>query len=196
VDANGSIRSDLVWTPLKYGSATATSEGVRELDVPAARAVSSVSEAYQMTKPGVIREIAIQLPGTDSHPVDLHITDTRGKVHVEVRTDNGQLASSLRDHVGDLVERLDASGYRMQPAEIREEAKLAAVAALAESNSTRDQARHVEREQPPGRDGGSHPGQQQQQQGHPRGNRPRWLEEIRKDFQAMENRQENNHGNL
>lgn len=132
-------------------------------------------------RPGAVREIAIQLPGSDARPVDLHIVETGGKVHVEVRTDDSRLASTLRDNVGELVQKLDHSGYHAETTTKRDEP--------AVGSTTRDQG------QSGGNGSNSHEHQQQQQQqGHPRGNRPRWLEEIRKNFMNQAAKQENENG--
>lgn len=143
---------------------------------PAVRVPEPVLET---AKTAPIRELSLQLPSAGDKAVDLHIVDDRGKLHVEVRTSDVQLASSLRDNVGDLVQKLDHSGYRT---ESRDQVG-ATGATSGSSQSGPDGGKpSTEQDRQPGGQGG-HSGQPQQQ-GHGRGNRPRWLEEIVTNFRA------------
>ncbi len=138
---------------------------------------TEIPETPAAPKAGPLREIALSVPGREE-AVNLHIVDDRGKLHVEVRTSDPQLASSLRDNVGDLVQKLDHSGYRVESTGSTQ----VAAGHQTKSGPEQDQA---------GGQGSRHPGQeQQQQQGQGRGNRPRWLEEIVRNFQVTEQEQE------
>ena len=120
-----------------------------------------------------LREIAVRLPGNTDAPVDLRIAEDRGKLHVEVRTSDPELASSLRDNVGDLVQKLDRTGYRAESVSTHEQVRSAAATTRQDSDNGGQ----------PGGQGGGQTGQGHQH-GHGRGNRPRWLEEIVRNFQA------------
>lgn len=57
------------------------------------------------------REISLRIPGTDSQPVDLRVTERGGKVQVSVRTPDSNLAEAMRSNLGDLVGRLEQRGF-------------------------------------------------------------------------------------
>lgn len=166
-----------------FFSTTSTQINTERAPAPepaAAPAVIQVPEpARETAKSAPIRELSLQLPAGGDKSVDLHIVDDRGKLHVEVRTSDVQLASSLRDNVGDLVQKLDHSGYRTEARD-----QVAATGAASRSNQSGPDGgkSSSEQDRQPGGQGG-HSGQPQQQ-GHGRGNRPRWLEEIVTNFRA------------
>ncbi len=148
--------------------------------------VAPLDSAAETMRPAAIREIALSLPDQDSKGVDLHIVDKGGKVHIEVRTDDTQLAASLRNNVGDLVQKLDTAGYRTETISAQEDKPSSTSTVFADHRATHiGQKSALENDQPSSGGNGGHPGQQQQeqQQGHHRGNRPRWLEEIRRNLQ-------------
>ncbi|MEO5922879.1 MAG: hypothetical protein ABIR70_03535 [Bryobacteraceae bacterium] len=60
------------------------------------------------------REIAVRISAPDAAPVDLHVKERGGEVHVAVRTADTELQTSLRQDLGTLVERLDHSGFRAE----------------------------------------------------------------------------------
>lgn len=139
----------------------------------------------QPAKAGALREITIQLPGAEAKPVDLHIIEDRGKVHVEVRTSDTQLASSLRDNVGDLVQKLDHSGFRTESVSTHKDAVAASPAgSQSQFSNNNGNKPAADQEHSDGR-GGGQPGQQRQQE-QGRGNRPRWLEEIVRNFHTVQ----------
>ncbi|MGI8742868.1 MAG: flagellar hook-length control protein FliK [Bryobacteraceae bacterium] len=61
--------------------------------------------------PQPTRQISLKLTGTESGSVDVRISERAGKVQVDVRTPDGQLARTLRADLGDLVGRLDKRGF-------------------------------------------------------------------------------------
>lgn len=140
------------------------------------------------SKAAPLREITLKVSGDSDRPVDLHIVNERGKLHVEVRTSDPQLASSLRENVGDLIQKLDRAGFREdfhQGAPIRADSSQAGGPGHQNGHSGNGAQR-----QNTGNGGDGQPGHQQQQdQG--RGNRPRWLEEIVRNFHSSEEEKEN-----
>jgi hypothetical protein len=165
--------------PASVPQAFETPSAKEQLPAPHVARVAEVETVPRPTihRAGPIREIAIQLDRAEARPVDLHIVESGGRVHVEVRTDDPRLASTLRDNVGELVQKLDHSGYHAETMPLRDE--------RAVNATVRDQ----------GQSGGqgSHSHHQQQQE-HPRGNRPRWLDEIRKNFMNQSRAQEDDNG--
>jgi hypothetical protein len=61
------------------------------------------------------------LEGKKQDSIQVRVTDRAGEVRVAVHTGDGELAHSLRGQLGELVTRLEQTGYRTQtwqPAEI------------------------------------------------------------------------------
>jgi hypothetical protein len=178
-------------TPVSMTPSSALSE--RQPQVAGQPSVhrASVPEPAADTKAAPLREITLKVGGDSDRSVDLHIVNERGKLHVEVRTSDSQLAASLRDNVGDLVQKLDRSGFRAEPASIHESSPISSGSSQRGDLGNESGHNPGRGEQQSGSQGGdSQPGQHQQQ-GQGRGNRPRWLEEIVKNFQSSEQEKEN-----
>jgi hypothetical protein len=63
---------------------------------------------------GPLKEIAIRVPESSGRNVDVHLVERGGKLTVDVRTANPDLAETLRAHVGDLVTQLDSTGFHTE----------------------------------------------------------------------------------
>jgi hypothetical protein len=61
-----------------------------------------------------IHEMSLRLPGAESH-VDVQVSDRAGRIQVEVRTADPDLAKSLQTNLGDLVGHLEEKGFRTEP---------------------------------------------------------------------------------
>jgi hypothetical protein len=144
----------------------------------------------QTAKDAPLREITLKLPGNADKSVDLHIVDERGKLHVEVRTSDAQLASSLRDNVGELVQKLDRSGFHAETTSGHESAPISTGAAQGSGLGNESGHKPGGGEQQTAGQGGDGQAGQQHQQGQGRGNRPRWLEEIVRNFHSSEQEKE------
>ena len=78
------------------------------------------------TKPEALRDLDLVIPGRVSEgkkqdSIQVRLTDRAGEVRVAVHTGDSELAHSLRGQLGELVTRLEQTGYRTQtwqPAEI------------------------------------------------------------------------------
>jgi hypothetical protein len=78
------------------------------------------------TKPEALRDLDLVIPGRVSEgkkqdSIQVRVTDRAGEVRVAVHTGDSELAHSLRGQLGELVTRLEQTGYRTQtwqPAEI------------------------------------------------------------------------------
>jgi hypothetical protein len=93
---------------------------VRVERVERVEVVARAEPVQQRAPAAVVREIAIQLPGLEAKPVAVHVVERRGKVQVEVLTDDPRLAESLRANSGELVERLQGQGYTARVEAIEE----------------------------------------------------------------------------
>ncbi|MGH7867776.1 MAG: hypothetical protein ACREP9_09155, partial [Candidatus Dormibacteraceae bacterium] len=74
----------------------------------------SNTEINPPARPQPAREIALRLPMGNSPTVDLRISERAGAVHVAVRTQDTDLARSLRSDIGELVGRLDRKGFETE----------------------------------------------------------------------------------
>ena len=146
--------------------------------------------ATETVKAAPLREISLKVRGDTDAGVDVHILEDKGKVHVEVRTADSHLATSLRENVGDLVGNLDKSGYRTESLKTHQDSPTVSATDGAQQASTNTGGRQSSAEQDPMAGQGGQSGQQHQQ-GHGRGNRPRWLDEIVRNFDPTVQEKEN-----
>ncbi len=63
---------------------------------------------------GVAQEIAIRIAPPDSPAVDLRIVERAGQVHVDVRTSDTSMQTSLRQDLGTLTNSLQRAGYHAE----------------------------------------------------------------------------------
>jgi len=63
---------------------------------------------------GSTHAIAVRISAPDAVPVDLHIAERGGEVRVSVRTADAELQTSLRQDLGNLVDRLEHSGFHAE----------------------------------------------------------------------------------
>ncbi len=80
-------------------------------EVSPAPATQTVEEPKAAARPSATHEIAVRVSAPDSAPVDLHVKQRGSAVHVAVRTANEGLQASLRHDLGNLVDRLQESGF-------------------------------------------------------------------------------------
>ncbi len=159
---------------------------------PASVRPAEPSAPADAPKAAPLRELTIKVSDNSDQPVVLHIVNEHGKLHVEVRTSDPQLASSLRENVGDLVQKLDRSGFRAESTSSHENSPF--TTSSAQGSDLGNAAGHKPgsgEQQNAGQGSDQQSGQQQQQQGQGRGNRPRWLEELVRNFQSSEEKKEN-----
>jgi hypothetical protein len=158
---------------------------VRELTAP--QAPANVPEPPAVSSPPAVRqtaarEIALRVAAPDAAPVDIHVSQRGGQVHVAVRTPDAALGSSLRQDLGTLVSSLDRAGYRAEVftpssltahsvAEFRtQSAQQQDASASGERGSSHDPDRHS----------GGRGNQQQQQQHRQRDHHAAWIEFLEK----------------
>jgi hypothetical protein len=123
------------------------------------------------TVPVEARTLSLRVGDAADQRVDLRISEHQGEVRVSVRTADEDLASSLRDNLGDLVQKLEQSGLHAENWQPTHAASAA--------------GDHADRQRDNDFTGGQQPGQQQQQQsrgGHhgqqQDSKRGLWFEEI------------------
>jgi hypothetical protein len=112
--------------------------------------------------------ISLRLTDTADQRIELKVTDHAGEVKVAVRTADADLAGSLRENLGDLVHKLEQSGFRAETWH------------PGQSGTTAND--HWENPQEARSSSGNHPGQQQQpgdgRQRRRQHEQSRWIEEM------------------
>ena len=93
--------------------------------LPAAAEEPLSPQAHQ-AKPEPLRELSLVVPGRQAEgrtqgSVEVRVLERAGEVRLSVRTPDTELANSLRQQLGDLVGRLEQTGYQAEtwrPAEV------------------------------------------------------------------------------
>jgi hypothetical protein len=140
-------------------------------DRPVVSEIAMAVDPKTVVSPQPAREISLRLTGEDSTNVDVQLRERAGQIQVAVRTDDPQLAKSLQSDLGELISRLESSGYKTEgwtPVAGR-----LAAAAPAESGSLGSQG------QP--QHSGSGSGQQQRQEEKYQSNQrqqPKWMAQV------------------
>ena len=133
---------------------------------PAASATPAISTN------GSTQEISFRLSQPAAPPVDLHVTERGGEIHVSVRTPDATLETSLRQNLSTLANSLERAGYHA-------ETFVPQISSQRSSNSRDDSDSSHPDWSGRGNSGGSHNGGRQQ----PRDQRQKsWI-------QALENAQ-------
>jgi hypothetical protein len=143
-------------------------------------------ETNTTIRPQPIREISLRLTDKASNPVDIQVAQRAGHVQVAVRTPDQELSSSLQTHLGDLVGRLEAKGYKTESWIPSATAHTAAAASESAQNSNPQNSN-------PGHDqpgnSGSWGGEKQQGQDPSDSGRrqhARWMNEVEQSIQGEE----------
>lgn len=180
--------NDRIVSPAATALTSPRTEEATTLEAPVPMRPAAAEAPADAFRSVPLREIALKVHGDANSGVDVRILDNKGKVHVEVRTADNHLATSLQENIGDLVGSLDKSGYRT---ELGGHDSTTTVSATGSSQQlTSDNGRHPASDQGSMAGQGGHSGQQHQQ-GQGRGNRPRWLEEIVRNFDPAVQEKEN-----
>jgi hypothetical protein len=156
-----------------------TSASQPEFEAPKAETLTTkVDERPKAVEP--LRNLSIQLPRSNSDPVEVRLTQQSGEVHVAVRTADPDFANELREGLPDLVGRLRETGFRTdtwRPA--------SGVPAGGPAPETQNTTSHTHGSDYQSNSGGSqqHGGQRNQNQQ----NIPRWVEELESSITAGAN---------
>jgi hypothetical protein len=136
----------------------------------ALRTSESNLAADPQPRAGTAQEISIRIAQPDASTIDLRVVERSGQLHVDVRTSDAAMQSSLRQDLGTLTSSLDRAGYHSET--FTPSAALGRTAAGAQTSNQDDQ-----RDQSQNRGGSgdfSEGRRQQQQQKRP----STWLEEM------------------
>jgi hypothetical protein len=153
-------------TATQSAAAPATpSQGTAE----ALRTSESNLAAAPQSRSGAAQEITIRIEQPDASPVDLRVVERSGQVHVDVRTPDAAMQTSLRQDLGTLTNSLQRAGYHTEM--FTPSSALGRTASSAQAGNQDDH-----RDSSPNRGGGdfSQGRRQQQQQKRP----STWLEEL------------------
>jgi hypothetical protein len=119
---------------------------------------------------GAAQEISIRIAQPDVSPVDLRVVERSGQVHVDVRTSDPAMQTSLRQDLGTLTNSLERAGYHSETfAPSSTPGRTASSAQMSNQDDRHDQSQNR------GGTGDFSGGRRQQQQQK----RPStWLEEL------------------
>jgi len=129
-----------------------------------------------------LRHIALQV-GQNADAVRVDVVERGGQVHVAVRTPDQELTGSLRDHLGDLVARVERSGFRSE--------SWIPPATTQESREQPAQQQGHAQQQPGREDNPQGRQQQQQRQQQDAQDAPQWLREMQRLMTAQDTPKEN-----
>jgi hypothetical protein len=104
-----------------------STEAPRQSAEPAATALRPATEPEApRTARQSAPEISVRLPESDGNPVSIRLRAAGDGVRVAVRTPDTNLASRLREQVGDLLGRLEESGWagRIDPVGVEETSRV------------------------------------------------------------------------
>lgn len=80
----------------------------------ALRSADSAMPAQSPARSGPVQEISIRIAQPDASPVDLRVVECSGRVHVDVRTNDASMQTSLRQDLGALTNSLQRAGYQAE----------------------------------------------------------------------------------
>jgi hypothetical protein len=70
--------------------------------------------AAPQLRTGAVQEISIRIAPPDAPPVDLRVVERSGQVHIDVRTPDAGMQTSLRQDLGTLTNSLQRAGYHTE----------------------------------------------------------------------------------
>ncbi|HTB10095.1 MAG TPA: hypothetical protein VK752_00915 [Bryobacteraceae bacterium] len=123
------------------------------------------------SRSGAAQEISIRIAQPDAAPVDLRVIERGGLVHVDVRTSDPAMQTSLRQDLGTLTNSLERAGYH---SETFTSTTTLSRAASSSQTSNQDDRQDASQNRNGGGDFSGGRRQQQQQQKRP----SPWLEEL------------------
>ncbi len=136
----------------------------------ALRTSESNLAAAPPSRTGVAQEITIRIEQPDASPVDLRVVERAGQVHIDVRTPDAAMQTSLRGDLGTLTNSLQRAGYQTEM--FTPSSTLGRTTSSAQTSNRDD---HQDSSQNRGGSGDSSEGRRQQQQ---QKRSSTWLEEL------------------
>jgi hypothetical protein len=96
-------------------AAAPKTDATHALDRPADVRSADVDQAPPAsTNLTAVRDVRLQVSGSDNQRVDVRVMDRGGELRVSVRADDPSLVRSLQDNVGDLSTRLDQARFQSE----------------------------------------------------------------------------------
>jgi Flagellar hook-length control protein FliK len=151
-------------------SAAPAAETPSQATAEALRTSESNLAATPQSRTGAAQEITIRIERPDASPVDLRVVERAGQLHVDVRTPDGAMQTSLRADLGTLTNSLQRAGYHTETF-----TPSTTLGRTASSAQTSNQDDHQDSSQNRG-GSGSFSGDRRQQQQQKRSGT--WLEEL------------------
>lgn len=138
----------------------------------ALRTAESNLPAAPQLRTAAAQEISVRIAQADSSTIDLRVVERSGQLHVDVRTTDAAMQTSLRQDLGTLTNSLNRAGYH---SETFTPSSTLGRAALSSQMNNRDDSQNQDQSQKHGGSGGFSGGRRQQQQQKRTG---LWLEEL------------------
>lgn len=153
--------------------------------MPAAASELDYAPPRTPAAPDSRHELSLLIPGRSAegkNPVEVRVVERAGEVQVAVRTKDAQLAHVLREDLGQLVSRLESSGYR---AETWHPAETTAGVRPSGQSQAGDLDGHDSPNLAQDQRGGS--GGQSQQGKHPQQGQPEWVDALEQSIDERQN---------
>jgi len=149
-------RPDSSRAPQPAAEPRAAEPGAAEMDPPAAQSANHAQ----------VRDVRMQLTGSENQRVDVRVLDRGGELRVSVRADDPSLVRSLQDNMADLSTRLDQAHFRPEIWAPRTEA-------VSRSDSSSTNGRTLSN----GNESSGRDGQGRQQNGR-QNQQPAWMDDF------------------
>ena len=94
--------------------AAARADAAHAIDQPVSVRSADVDQTPAPAANNTIRDVRLQVTGSDDQRVDVRVMDRGGELRVSVRADDPSLVRSLQDNVGDLSTRLDQAHFQSE----------------------------------------------------------------------------------
>jgi hypothetical protein len=94
--------------------ATARADTAHAIDQPVSVRSADVDQTPAPSANNTIRDVRLQVTGSDDQRVDVRVMDRGGELRVSVRADDPSLVRSLQDNVADLSTRLDQAHFQSE----------------------------------------------------------------------------------
>jgi hypothetical protein len=94
--------------------AAARADAAHAIDQPVSVRSADIDNPPAPTANNTIRDIRMQVTGSDDQRVDVRVMDRGGELRVSVRADDPSLVRSLQDNVADLSTRLDQAHFQSE----------------------------------------------------------------------------------
>jgi hypothetical protein len=146
-------------------------ERAPEASAQETREPKRVASTPEQTPAPVTREIAFRLAGPESSTVDVKLIDRAGKLHVAVRSADGELAHTLRGDLPELIGRLEQRGFSAETWTPADHSTIAAHASEGARHESPGNGSHSQEDS-----GGQPPGDRGEGRKQPQ--RPRWMDEL------------------